>query len=204
VSGNTVTLVSAGSCTLTANQAGNDNYNPAPEVSAVIAVSAVSADQDGDGIHIRWGHAIDNKSKEVKYNVYISEYETSLWDFKLGSFDGNMLVIYTEYDGITPLQPNKTYYIGVRAIDEAGNETDNTNYATIVYNGTSIYDEIINKLDSISLKIDTLLDIEEGNWKIENNQMIFYKRDGTELMRFNLFDKTGTPSETSVFERRKV
>ena len=47
-------------------------------------------------------------------------------------------------------------------------------------------------------------DIEAGNWKIENNQMIFYKIDGSELMRFDLFDRDGNPSESNVFERRRV
>jgi hypothetical protein len=52
--------------------------------------------------------------------------------------------------------------------------------------------------------LEKFYDIEAGNWKIENNQMIFYKIDGSELMRFDLFDKNGNPSENDVFERRRV
>ena len=52
--------------------------------------------------------------------------------------------------------------------------------------------------------LEKFYDIEAGNWKIENNQMIFYKIDGSELMRFDLFDKNGNPSESDVFERRRV
>jgi hypothetical protein len=48
------------------------------------------------------------------------------------------------------------------------------------------------------------MDIEAGNWKIENKQMIFYRIDGSEMMRFDLYDKYGNPAEINVFERRRV
>ena len=50
-------------------------------------------------------------------------------------------------------------------------------------------------------KIDILLDVEQGDWEIRDNQMIFYKRNGDELMRFDLYDKAGLPSEINVFRR---
>jgi hypothetical protein len=40
VSGSTVTIVTAGTCIIAANQAGNTNYNPAPEVTQSITISA--------------------------------------------------------------------------------------------------------------------------------------------------------------------
>lgn len=43
-----------------------------------------------------------------------------------------------------------------------------------------------------------------GSWEIVNKQMIFYRRDNSELMRFDLTDKFGNPSEHSVFKRNKV
>ena len=59
---------------------------------------------------------------------------------------------------------------------------------------------------NISGNVDRLLDIEEGNWKIDKNtnQMIFYDRDGVEMLRFNLYDENGFPSSSNVFERVKV
>jgi hypothetical protein len=39
VSGNTVHITGAGSCTITAHQAGNDSYNPAPDVSRTITIA---------------------------------------------------------------------------------------------------------------------------------------------------------------------
>jgi hypothetical protein len=53
--------------------------------------------------------------------------------------------------------------------------------------------------------INLIKNIESGKWKIINNQMIFYKEDNTtEVCRFNLFDKNGTPSMTDITERRRV
>lgn len=53
--------------------------------------------------------------------------------------------------------------------------------------------------------IDVIKEIETGRWKILNNQMIFYKSDNvTEIARFNLFNSSGTLSETDVYERQRV
>ena len=46
--------------------------------------------------------------------------------------------------------------------------------------------------------------IHTGRWKIDstNKQMIFYQDDNTTVIaRYNLFDKTGTASVESVFDR---
>jgi hypothetical protein len=68
----------------------------------------------------------------------------------------------------------------------------------------SLTQEIKESLTIIHAKLDTLLDIEQGNWKIENYQMIFFDRQGNELMRFDLKDKQGRPTELEVFERVRV
>lgn len=58
---------------------------------------------------------------------------------------------------------------------------------------------------TVAESVERLLDIEEGDWVIENNQMIFYGRDGvTEVCRFDLFDIDGNPSMENVFSRRRV
>ena len=56
----------------------------------------------------------------------------------------------------------------------------------------------------IQTKVTTINHVESGNWEIKNNQMIFYKTDGSELMRFNLLDSSGVPTMTNVFKRAKV
>ncbi len=44
--------------------------------------------------------------------------------------------------------------------------------------------------------------VEQGRWKIVNNQLIFYESNGVSpLITFNLKSKTGQPAETDVFER---
>ncbi|HCG54133.1 MAG TPA: hypothetical protein DEX10_12170, partial [Betaproteobacteria bacterium] len=42
VSGTTATIVSAGTCILTANQAGNATYSAAPQVSATVVINKVA------------------------------------------------------------------------------------------------------------------------------------------------------------------
>lgn len=61
------------------------------------------------------------------------------------------------------------------------------------------------KIPSLEILLTFLEDIEGGRWRIENNQMIFYKPDNTtEVARFNLFDAAGDPAEEDVFERTRV
>lgn len=61
------------------------------------------------------------------------------------------------------------------------------------------------QLSEIFTNADFIYAIEGGKWKIENNQMIFYKDDNlTEVCRFDLFDKQGQPAEDGVHERRRV
>ena len=64
---------------------------------------------------------------------------------------------------------------------------------------------ISDQIDTLETLVAFIRDIEGGRWKIENNQMIFYKDDNvTEVARFNLYDADGTPAETDVFERERV
>lgn len=59
--------------------------------------------------------------------------------------------------------------------------------------------------DELTYNVEFIRKIEEGRWKIVNNQMIFYDSDGvTPLRTFNLFDKEGAPTETEPFERNPV
>lgn len=60
-------------------------------------------------------------------------------------------------------------------------------------------------LSVIASDITFIKSIEGGRWKIDNNKMLFYADDNVTLVaEFNLYDSTGTPSETSVFERVRV
>jgi len=64
----------------------------------------------------------------------------------------------------------------------------------------TIYDQA--KTSTLAEFVKNILD---GRWRIENNQMIFYKADNvTEIMRFNLFDVSGDPAMINVFERKRA
>jgi len=66
-------------------------------------------------------------------------------------------------------------------------------------------DTILSLTTQISGTTAQLYDIQYGRWKIINNQMIFYKEDNsTEVVRFDLFDDTGSPTMDAVFDRVKV
>lgn len=112
--------------------------------------------QSGNLLNIRWGYATDD-SNDVRYNVYISDIENSLFNFKLGSFKGNMINIATEFDGITPLSTN-TYYVGVRAVDKFNNETDNTNYGIVNFQSTTISDTNVNIVSVNGVEINSVDD----------------------------------------------
>ena len=44
-----------------------------------------------------------------------------------------------------------------------------------------------------------------NNWEIKDNQLIIYDDDGvTPLLKFNLYDKLGQPTEMNVYKRERV
>lgn len=66
-------------------------------------------------------------------------------------------------------------------------------------------DDTLRILMMMSGTLASLYDIGFGRWHIVGNQMVFYKEDNlTEVVRFNLFDDTGTPSMDAVFQRTKA
>ena len=68
--------------------------------------------------------------------------------------------------------------------------------------GTSVY-----AVEEISADTRLTRLVTSGRWQIDasNNQMIFYEEDNsTEVMRFNLKDRTGAASFTEVFDRVKA
>lgn len=59
-------------------------------------------------------------------------------------------------------------------------------------------------LNTIASDVVNLRDYNEGTWKIIANQMIFYRIDDTELMRFDLLDSAGQPISRGAMQRVKV
>lgn len=59
-------------------------------------------------------------------------------------------------------------------------------------------------ISNLKTNIDLITDMQTGNWEILNNQMIFLDRNNIEIMRFNLLDKLGLPSDHNIFKRVKV
>jgi len=57
---------------------------------------------------------------------------------------------------------------------------------------------------ALQVDVEWIKEMEQGQWKIENNQMIFYNTSLVEIARFNLFDNQGNPTMEHVFERVPV
>ena len=77
--------------------------------------------------------------------------------------------------------------------------------------GKFVYSGILDEINTIKTKVSTvetntrtILDIEQGTWEIKNKQMIFYDPSGIEIMRFDLLDKHGNPTDTNVYTRKLV
>ena len=68
--------------------------------------------------------------------------------------------------------------------------------------------EIVNNLQvdlsEIKQGISFLKDAQAGNWEITDDQMIFYALDGSELMRFDLYNRNGQKTSRNVVKRIKV
>ena len=60
-------------------------------------------------------------------------------------------------------------------------------------------------ITDINTKLDTLEAVAVGRWRVVGDQLILYQLDGTTaLATFNLFDDSGDPSSTRIFERVPV
>jgi hypothetical protein len=55
----------------------------------------------------------------------------------------------------------------------------------------------------MALQIESIVDIEYGEWRIEGSQLVFLSRTGIEVARFNLLDSSGKPASNpaSAFMR---
>jgi len=70
---------------------------------------------------------------------------------------------------------------------------------------TSSKEEIIAKVEDSEGDIrDAIIDVQFGNWTIENNQMIVFDKELIEIARFNLFDAAGNPTMRAVYKRELV
>ncbi len=65
-------------------------------------------------------------------------------------------------------------------------------------------DVVADALLHIKETLKRLIDAQFGNWEIKDKQMIFYKVNGEELMRFDLYDKEGKRTTFGAVRRERV
>jgi hypothetical protein len=74
-----------------------------------------------------------------------------------------------------------------------------------VANAADVIDAVVGDIQTMMIDISYIRDFTAGRWKMQNNQMIFFKEDNiTEIARFDLLNDAGLPSMESVFERKKL
>lgn len=74
-----------------------------------------------------------------------------------------------------------------------------------VEQASDVIDATLGGIQSMMIDISVIRDFTAGRWKMQENQMIFYKEDNTtEIARYQLLNDAGKPSMDSVFERRKI
>jgi len=134
------------------------------------AEGITNAYQNGSAINISWGKASD--ANPISYTIYVSKFSNNVFDSSsLLDTDAGYFYSIRGIDN-EPLVDGTTYYIGVRAIDIYGNETTNTNYASVSYAQTTVLDEatLHTALDNYGNKANWKADPEtvaDSVWSIE-------------------------------------
>lgn len=83
-------------------------------------------------------------------------------------------------------------------------QLDLSNIAASVVTINTNIGTITAAISNIETALALIEAIERGEWKIENNQMIFYNLASAEVARFNLFDKFGAPASEDIYRRVPV
>lgn len=65
-------------------------------------------------------------------------------------------------------------------------------------------DRIETATDKLVELVNYMLDMEQGSWRIINNQLVVYNPDGVEMMRHQLLSFTGTPTSINPYQRNKI
>jgi len=96
---------------------------------------------------------------------------------------GNLVALDSGGQPMSPIEP--AAYITVdRAVDSSG---------------------AVSNIEDVRTDLAFIKQIEQGRWKILDNQMIFYDTDGeTPIRTFDLKDKAGNAANESIYERIPV
>jgi len=125
--------------------------------------------QDGNSIRISWNAAKDNSDNPVNYNIYLSREVDTLFSSSslIQTVQGNSSSTRFEDTENTLLESGVTYFCGVRAIDDANNETDNTNYMSIEYVIGSISDVDVNIVSVNGTPVESIEDFKANEVDID-------------------------------------
>jgi len=161
---------------------GGVNYAMALNIlrsSGVIQGSWIRGEVDAGDQQNTWGVVADSNTDVAVLDSYVSVSGTTT-SYDLKNSGGTLAVGNTHYD------------------------EDKTSGTITAVGGCT--EARLAELDAANLSATTdwLKDERIGKREIVGTQEIFYKEDGTELMRFNLFDSAGNASASNVRKRVKV
>lgn len=135
----------------------------------------------------------DDGTQVVSSGV-MTEVDGGFYKYDFSTYDGSLNYVFRS-DGGVSLADSDRYTFGSNEIASVWDEDVNDHTITNSTGAT---------LANIEFLADRVRNIEEGNWRIIGNQMIFYDLTDTELFRFNFFDEFDNPANTEVFRRIKV
>jgi hypothetical protein len=108
-------------------------------------------------------------------------------------------------DDVDFKQTDRSHLIGLKNTDLSEIDSKIDAIPTLEQIVSGVWDSEDNELlEKINSDLNTLMDFQMGNWSIADNQMVFYKRNGELLARFDLFNKYNQPTENAVYHREKV
>jgi len=158
VSGTTVTGVTEGTCDITANQAGNANYNAATAVTQSFAITTAILNtpeivlltpSNTDAVTLAWlPVTMDVPASQVAYAVYVSTTN----NFKPNAANLHHTVTGETQTVLTGLNAATTYYVLVIADNQQGAVIDGTKYMPVTtFNEPLIFNTTIPVATSAAL-----------------------------------------------------
>tara|TARA_B100000029_G_scaffold273582_1_gene268342 strand:+ start:4972 stop:5628 length:657 start_codon:yes stop_codon:yes gene_type:complete len=154
--------------------------------------------------------------EEIGGGFYFFSIDWSTFDPSGGINDDDVFLVKIETDPlivsdserIISLRIEKTDSIHSTIIDKVEEHNIHLHDHLEAYTGgetiTDVKNEILAAVDEIKKDTYRILEIEQGSWKIEDNQLKLYPFEGdtsTPIVKFDLFDRDGNPTEGGPFSR---
>jgi len=162
--------------------------------------------------------SIDGSVGTIEEDVLTIQTDINLLEGNVGTIQGDISSIdgnISTMEGNIATVQGDIVLIKSDIVDiESGISAIDGNIQTIELDISQIKSDIITintdiglmQIDVADIQVDMafMRAIEEGDWEIISNQMIFYNALHIEIVRFNLFDIAGLPAQDNIYKREKI